>query len=229
MQKKELIFWIILIAVVAVIVFLMARNAEAKVKPHHYEWGVWHDQTECEQLRCGSERGEKTIEQHCNKWRPGWAKGNPKACKKGKTRTKVVGCCVKDPEPCEEEGKCPTFCGYKGGVVPDGDGGNKKCEPTKPCPEPKPEKKGKKTPCDHDPDHILGFRFWGGHTLKWNTKGSVDKVDVKAFDGSFNWLWNTQTDDDGSFYLGNYPYANCFQIRGVNKCGHSSWTKLICR
>jgi hypothetical protein len=36
---------------------------------------------------------------------------------------------------CEAEGQCPTYCGYKGGTVPDGKGGYKTCESTQACVE----------------------------------------------------------------------------------------------
>ena len=43
-----------------------------------------------------------------------------------------------DEEVCEfdEEGTCPTTCGYGGGTVPDGQGGQKTCEATVACEEP---------------------------------------------------------------------------------------------
>jgi len=44
----------------------------------------------------------------------------------------------KDYSGCDQEGTCPTTCGYAGGTVPDGRGGQISCEATQACETPAP-------------------------------------------------------------------------------------------
>lgn len=241
-MKQKIIY-----AVVAVVAFLLlvwlvsfftSKDAEAKgiTMPHHYEWGSWEDKTECEQLKCGSEEGERIIEQKCDQWKRGWATGNPKECSYGETREKTVGCCVEEVEQCEPEGICPTECGYEGGEVADGEGGTKVCEATNPCviPNDEPTKEEKKEskssgePCDHKPNNRPdGFHILGS-ILKWQEKGSADKIDIRAYDANKHFLWNLRVDDDGEYNLGGLEGV-WFKIRGMNNCGLGDWTSRLMR
>jgi len=51
------------------------------------------------------------------------------------TENQTISCNEAPIIACEAEGQCPTYCGYKGGTVPDGKGGYKTCESTQACVE----------------------------------------------------------------------------------------------
>lgn len=232
------------ILTIAVAMFLMAifaQGADARGKGGVWKIDKTHEWSECTvgELVCGKNEGTKTREvdwkcaqkwgaDECGKWVwKGWH-----FVWKGETKTTVKKeeCSFTDYSACEEEGVCPTECGYEGGTVPDGEGCVKNCEATEACPIPEPpiepEVDKSSHPCDHAPSHVLGFRTYGTDLLKWNTRKSAKWMDISAYDGN-GAVWKTQVKDKGSFDLTGMPPAEEYKIRAVNRCGHSDFESKI--
>ena len=178
------------------------------------KWGEC--QTEVK-TACGNVEGTQYGSQ---KQRCKLTQGGGFTCVVGHTRNvEVSQSCVVEGPVCEE----PTdYCDTLEGVQSEEDE----------CPVPvHPVVKEDKKSGDgcEDPSKPQGFRYQfqgSGNLLKWEKKGSWDKVDIAVFGmDKTTLLYNIRTADDGEHLM---PTQNTWhRIRGVNKCGLGEWSKLI--
>lgn len=79
------------------------------------------------------------------------------------------------------------------------------------------------------PGKVQGFRYQfvgASNRLRWEPKGSVDKVDIAVYGmDKTTLLYNVRTDDDGEYFIPSH--TTWHKIRAVGNCGLSSWSKLI--
>lgn len=185
-----------LITLIGVFMFAGIANATVNFTKPHNEYGKTII-TECVQTKCGCSEGTYTKTIVCNSVNS-WGFNT---CTKDKVEVKK--CEVKDPVACEEEGVCPTECGYAGGEVADGQGGTKVCEATEACVTPEPKKDKVERP---DLDYTQGpdgIRGDGMAKLKWDNFKNCKDVRIKyTEDGSFGTGYKVlKTKDDGSEWI----------------------------
>lgn len=94
--------------------------------------------------------------------------------------------------------------------------------------QPKNDNDEKQSKCKA-PGKVQGFRYQfvgASNRLRWEPKGSVDKVDIAVYGmDKTTLLYNVRTDDDGEYFIPSH--TTWHKIRAVGNCGLSSWSKLI--
>lgn len=224
MFTKEQIIGFILGALVAVAVYAIYVNEVGATNlPFHTEW-VNKGQPKwgscVPNAACGTSEGtqEGSQAQECK-----LVQGSGSfPCAHGQKRSvEVSRSCEVETPVCEEE---PVdTCESEEGIQENG------CTPEEPETPPVVKKDKKSHGGCEDPSKPQGFRFQfqgSGNLLKWEKKGSWEKVDIAVFGmDKTTLLYNIRTADDGEHLM---PTKNTWhKIRGVNKCGLGEWSKLI--